>query len=237
MKHNITLNRSWLCIGHRGAAGHAPENTLLSVRKAIELGADWIEIDVHAVAGELVVIHDFRLEHTTNGRGYVAQQSVDYLRSLDAGGGQKIPFLGEVFDLVDRRVGINIEIKSEGSARPLVELIDRYLSERQWRYEEIIVSSFNHRELAEVKSLRPKLKIGVLISGVPLDYTGAAQTLGAVSVHLGVDFLNRQLVEDAHRRGLKAFAHTVNHPEDLQHVRALGVDGVFTDYPERAREP
>jgi glycerophosphoryl diester phosphodiesterase len=89
-----------ICFGHRGAAGYAPENTLASVEKAISLGADWVEVDVYAVENELVVIHDDRLERTTNGSGYIIEQSLEYLRSLDAGEGEKIPFLREIFDLV-----------------------------------------------------------------------------------------------------------------------------------------
>ena len=107
------------CIGHRGARGHAPENTLASVRKAIELGADWIEVDVYGVDGELVVFHDDRLERTTNGEGLLMGQSFDYLRSLDAGDGELIPTLAEVFDVAADRVGINVELKGPGTAEPV----------------------------------------------------------------------------------------------------------------------
>ena len=78
-----------LCFGHRGACGHAPENTVGGVRKAIELGADWVEVDVYAVGDELIVIHDDRLERTTNGTGYVLEQTLEHLRSLDAGDGRR----------------------------------------------------------------------------------------------------------------------------------------------------
>src|SRR3954464_9724202 len=98
-----------LCIGHRGACGHEPENTLRSVRRALELGAHGIEIDVYFVDGEIIVIHDAKLERTTNGKGYVARKSLAYLRSLDAGKGERIPTLRQVFDTVDRRAFINIE--------------------------------------------------------------------------------------------------------------------------------
>ena len=88
-----------VCFAHRGASGHEPENTLSAVEKAIELGADWIEVDVHAVKGELIVVHDERLERTTNGgRGYVTEKPLAYLRSLDAGKGQRIPALREILD-------------------------------------------------------------------------------------------------------------------------------------------
>src|SRR6187455_3135798 len=92
----------FLCIGHRGACGHEPENTLRSVRRALELGAHGIEIDVHYVHGELLVIHDAKLERTTNGRGYISRKSLADLRALDAGQGERIPTLREVFETVNR---------------------------------------------------------------------------------------------------------------------------------------
>src|SRR5579862_6005632 len=103
------MNTSTLfCFGHRGAAGHEPENTLRSVRKALELGADGIEVDVYFVDGKLVVIHDDTLNRTTNGRGRLAENTFDYLRSLDAGKGERIPTLEEIFDTVNRRAVINV---------------------------------------------------------------------------------------------------------------------------------
>ena len=171
-----------ICIGHRGAMGYEPENTLRSIGKALALGAPWIEIDVYHVDGELVVIHDDRLERTTNGRGYVADQTYDYLRSLDAGKGERIPTLDEVFDFVARRAGINIELKGPGTAAPVAALVERRVREG-WRYDEILVSSFNHRELKRAKSLDPRLRIGALIVGLPLTNAAFGTELDAWSVH------------------------------------------------------
>jgi glycerophosphoryl diester phosphodiesterase len=221
-----------ICFGHRGAAGHAPENTLPSVKKALELGADWIEIDAYLVEGELIVFHDDRLERTTNGAGYLTEKSLEYLRSLDAGNGEKIPLLREVFDLVNRRAGINIELKGPETAGPVAKLIENYVKNLGWRYEEILVSSFNHHELRKIKELQPSIRTGALIVALPLDYAAFAEELGAYSVHPGMEFINREFVNDAHRRNLKVFVFTVNHPDDLRKMKALGVDGVFTDYPE-----
>ena len=85
--------REFICFAHRGASGHEPENTLLAIEKALSMGAPWIEIDVFCVEGELVVIHDERLEYTTSGRGYVTEKTLAHLRTLDAGKGQRIPLL------------------------------------------------------------------------------------------------------------------------------------------------
>jgi glycerophosphoryl diester phosphodiesterase len=103
--------KEFICFAHRGASGHEPENTLAAAVKAVDLGAHWIEVDVYALKTELIVIHDDRIERTTNGAGYVMEKTLDYLQSLDAGKGQRIPTLREVFDAVDRRSGINVELK------------------------------------------------------------------------------------------------------------------------------
>ncbi|MBW2092706.1 MAG: glycerophosphodiester phosphodiesterase [Deltaproteobacteria bacterium] len=221
-----------ICFAHRGASGHEKENTLPAMEKAIALGAEWVELDVYAVEGELVVIHDQRLERTTNGSGYVMEKSLKYLRSLDAGNGQTIPTLREVLDLVDRRVGINVELKGFNTAEPAISLVNDYVKNRGWSYDQFILSSFNHYELVSAKSLQPEIKIGAFVAGIPLGYARFAQELGAYSVHPYLEFLNKPFVKDAHERDLKIFVFTVNHPEDLARVEALGVDGIFTNFPE-----
>jgi glycerophosphoryl diester phosphodiesterase len=228
----LSVQPEFICFAHRGASGYAPENTLLAIEKAMEMGAPWIEIDVFAVEDELVVIHDDRLKATTNGNGYVTQQPLAYLRSLDAGKGQKIPLLSEVFDLVKGRVGVNVELKGPDTAAPVVKQIED-CDALQGKYGgRILVSSFRHRELAKVRSMNPDIPIGALGFGLPPKHAKFAEDLGAVSVHTSLSRINRDFVDDAHRRGLKVFVYTVNHHDDLKRVRAMGVDGVFTDYPD-----
>jgi glycerophosphoryl diester phosphodiesterase len=224
-----------LCFGHRGARGHAPENTVLGVHKAIELGADWIEIDVYAVDDELVVIHDDRLERTTDGAGYVVEQTLEHLRALDAGDGQRIPTLGEIFDAAGKKVGINIELKGPGTAAPVVDLI-RHRMRDGWPAQSVIVSSFDHRELAEARRLAPDIRRGALIVGLPVTNAAFAEDLGAWSVHPSIEFLDEAFIADAHDRGLNVIPFTVNHPDDIDRMFALGVDGLFTDYPDRVVE-
>jgi glycerophosphoryl diester phosphodiesterase len=221
-----------LCIGHRGACAHAPENTLASVRKALELGAPCLEIDVYHVDQRPVIFHDDRLERTTNGTGYLLEQRFETLRTLDAGCGERIPTLEEVFETVDRRAGVNIELKGPATARPVVGLLAE-LRRRGWPDELILVSSFDHRQLAEVRRLDPAIRIGALIVGLPVDDAAFAAALGAYSVHLSLEFIDRRFVADAHARGLQVFVFTVNHPEDIRKMTQLGVDGIFTDFPER----
>ena len=224
-----------LCIGHRGAMGHEPENTLGSIRKALELGARCVEVDVYSVDGRLVIFHDERLERTTNGVGYLGEQSFEYLRSLDAGNGQRIPTLEEVCEAIDSRACLNIELKGQGTAAPVAELIS-HLVESGWNKEAILVSSFNHRQLFEMKQLNQDIKLGALSCGLLVDDSKFAEDLGAFSVHPSKKFVSQQFVDDAHVRGLKVYVYTVNHPEDIARMYQLGVDGVFTNFPERVLE-
>ena len=224
--------RGLLCIGHRGAMGHAPENTLLSFKKALELGAPCVEMDVYHVDGNLLVFHDERLERTTNGSGYLLDHDFETLRSLSAGDGEKIPTLLEVFETVDKKAGVNIELKGPVTARPVVDFISAQ-RKKGWTDDLILVSSFNHRELQEVRRMDPSIKLGVLMVGLPVDDAAFAAALGTYSIHLSLEFIDRRIVDDAHLRGLKVFVFTVNHPDDIHRMEQLGVDGVFTNYPER----
>ena len=221
-----------LCIGHRGAMGHEPENTLLSIKKALSLGVDAVEIDVYNVEDNLVVIHDRDLSRTTNGTGNVEQQSFAYLRSLDAGKGEQIPTLPEVLEIINRRVIINIELKGQNTARLVVALIQEYL-ERGWRETDFVVSSFNHYELNLVKTACPQIKIGMLMYGLPWNCLTMARQLQADIIIFGLDFVTPEWVRLVHQQNLPIWVYTVNQLEEIDRLRTLGVDAVFTNYPER----
>ena len=220
-----------LCIGHRGAMGYEPENTLLSVNKALELGVDAIEIDVHNVEDRLLVIHDRDLSRTTNGKGKIEDCSFAYLRSLDAGKGEQIPTLEEVCDLVKRRVLINIELKGNNTAKLAANLIQDYVK-RGWSYDDFLVSSFNHYELNLVKTIASQIKIGILIYGLPWEYIEIAKKLQADIVIGNLDYIDAELVSQVKQENLQLWVYTVNHPQDINRMRKLGIDGIFTNYPD-----
>ena len=229
----MNANAPLFCIGHRGARGHAPENTLLAIDTGMRLGAEMVEFDVQRCGDRLVVIHDPRLERTTSGKGRVDKVTFDYLRTLDAGQGQQIPTLEEVLDLVEARIPVNIEIKSaDGTAALVAALVRDYLRDG-WTPAQFMVSSFHLPELYEFKQLAPEVPIGALVCGVPLDFAACATELGASALNVSAEFADTRMVQDAHARGLKVYAYTVNQPDDMVDLRAAGVDGVFSDYPER----
>ena len=229
----MTQMKNVICIGHRGAKGYEPENTLRSFRKALELGAAWVEFDVWSVQGTPLVFHDHRLERLTNGTGYIPELSLDYLRSLDAGQGEQIPTLVEVLDLLAGRIAMNIELKGEQSAASTMRVVESYLAGGTLSYDQLLISSFNHRELSEIKAIDGRVRIGALLYGVPLSLAQIGSELGAYSMNQAVEFLTPEFLEDTHRRGMQCYVYTVNHEDDIRRVIREGVDGVFSDYPDR----
>lgn len=224
-----------LKIGHRGAMGYAPENTLASFEKAIPI-SDMTELDVHVCkTGEVVVFHDNRLERCTNGSGLVEDKTFDELRRLDAGNGQQIPTLQEVLDLIDNRIPVNIELKGGGTAQPVFDILQHYIQQGIYTKDRFLVSSFNHPELVAFRQLAPDIDIGCLVYGIPADYATMAERMGATYFNVCAAFISQAMVDDAHRRGLQVLVYTVNLPEDIAYIKSLGVDGIFSNFPDRIR--
>lgn len=221
-------------IGHRGAGGYEPENTLRSFSKALELGADMIELDVHLSSdNSLVVIHDDTLDRTTNGQGPVSEKSFDELRALDAGKSEKIPSLAEAFDLILGKSRINIELKGAGTARPVAALIEEYVKNRGRRYEDFLVSSFDHLDLWTLKNDNPAILTGALAVQLPPGFAEFAKEMKAYSVNAALYAVSKPIIDELHKKEIKVFVFTVNEPEDIGHVKAMGIDGIFSDYPDR----
>jgi glycerophosphoryl diester phosphodiesterase len=225
------MARELIVIGHRGAMGYAPENTLASFRKALELGTCFVELDVYFVDGHLLVFHDERLERTTNGQGLLREQTFQELRRLDAGNGEKIPTLAEVFEVIGGRAGLNIELKGSATAAPVVKFITE-LRRAGFANETFLVSSFNRELLGHVRKLDQEILLGVLVDAPRPDHISFATELKAHAVCPPMAAVNRSLVSEAHLRGLKIYVFTVNEPHESKRMVDLGVDGVFSNYPD-----
>lgn len=224
-------------IAHRGASGEYPENTMLAIEQAIVQGADAIELDVFAVQGELIVIHDHHLQRTTNGKGSIYQYSVEQLKQFDAGKGERIPALAQVLRRLQQAPQwLNIELKGSDTVTPLLRLLDKAEEEYNFDSKRLLISSFNHHLLAEIKQSMPKLKLGALTASMPVDYASFAQKLQAYSVNCDVSFINQAFVNDAKARGLRVYVYTVDHTDDIQRMQQYGVDGIFTNYPGASRQ-
>lgn len=227
-------NHTMLKIGHRGAKGHAPENTLIGFQKAIDLHVDRIELDVHlSLDGELMVIHDDTIDRTTNGKGFVNTLSLPELKRVRIDRLHAIPTLIEVLNLIDQRCDINIELKSYETADKVVDLIEKYVSEKKWDYNQFLVSSFDWNALQQVTFSNSKIPIGVLTE-TNLDLAFAfAKFIKAKSIHPYFHMVTKENTAKMQEEGFQVFPWTVNEIEDIRKIKTYNVNGIISDFPDR----
>ncbi len=233
-----------LRVGHRGAKGLAPENTLASFNKGVELGVDAVETDVHlARDGEVVIIHDHTVDRTTNGHGYVKDMTVEELKQLDAGAwfdprfaGQRILTLKELLEWAHDRAPLAIEIKNGPIYYPGIgEKTVQLLREHDMALQAIIIS-FDHYVLREIKMMAPEIATGLLYVGRLVDPVGAAQVAGADALHPNWAFVTPDLIEMAHAAGLAVSPWCPNDLPTIKMLDEMGVDSIGTDYPNLFNE-
>ncbi len=220
-----------LIIGHRGCA-YEPENTLRSFQKALALGVDMIELDVHASKdGYLMVIHDDTLDRMTNGHGLVSSYTKEELQHFTINGVEYIPTLDVVYNLIGSQARINIEVK----AHQIEELVVDFIKNRKG-YERVLVSSFNHRALKKIKLLEKRVQTGVLVYGIPYNLSETLRYLRAAAYHADKDFLLPEDIELVHTIQKKVYVYTINESDDINRFRNWHVDGIISDYPDRVRK-
>jgi glycerophosphoryl diester phosphodiesterase len=227
------FSSDFIIIGHRGASGYEPENTLRSFERAINMGVSMIELDVYVCAsGEIVVIHDDTVDRTTDGEGNVSDLSWEELKQLDAGQGQRIPLLSQVFNLVNKRVGIDIEIKDPQAVRPVAALIQEYVKKYEWSYDHFFITSFDHEAVREFHEICPEVKTGLLFEGQSLNVIELVKLTKSQSVILDYYSATKEFIADAHAKNIQVFAYTVNAKDIAEQLKSFGIDGIITDYPD-----
>lgn len=223
IRHLLSENRVLAC-AHRGASILEPENTLAAFREAVVQGADMVELDVHLSRdGSLMVIHDERLERTTSGTGTVAEHSREELRRLVIRPDHAIPTLGEVLDVLLGKVAVNVELK-RGFQRyeALEHHLVRLLRERE-ALDQVLVSSFDHRIVQEVKRLEPRLQCGVILYGLPARFPEVVRGVGADTLHLHWQFCDPEVVVRCQAEGIPVVAWTVETRETAFELARRGV--------------
>jgi glycerophosphoryl diester phosphodiesterase len=224
-------------IAHRGASGHLPENTIPAYQRALEQGADMIELDLHrARDGAVVIAHDPELA-ALGGRGEIADATLAELRALDAGGGERVPTLDEVLDRFGPRIPLNLEIKrSTRGDYPGLEAEVALAVERRGLLARTLFSSFHDGVLARLRSRSAEARIGCLVSARnperPLE---RARAVGAEALHPWIGLASTDLIRAAHADGLAVYVFTVDDEQEMRHLLDLGVDGLFTNFPDRLR--
>ncbi len=215
-------------MGHRGAKAYEPENTLRSIRRALAMGVQAVEIDVHLSRdGQLVVIHDATVDRTTNGTGRVADLTWAELRRLDAGLGETLPSLEEVVELVRHRVHLFVEMKDPQATAPLAA----FFASRAL-FDEAHVISFWHPAVKELRRLDPRLRTGVLFVGCPVDPAALAHNAGAEALVLNYQYVTPSLVHLARQAGLQLAVWNIDTVADLLPLLPLELDYIGSNAPD-----
>lgn len=244
------MSNRFLVVAHRGYSSQAPENTLAAFEKAIDVGADMIELDITlSEDGHFIVIHDDTLNRTTNGTGFIAHHSLEQIKQLDAGSwysaeyaGQKLLTINEVLDQIAPRIALNIEIKPLFTLTA-VNILDKAIRqlvadvENRGLVDKVLFSSFNFFVLEHLRSLSAKVRLGVLFCHPFSEFDPAhvCNRLKAYSLHPHISLCDAPLVSTMHQVGVKVMPYTVNDPEMIRDLVFCGIDGAFSDYPERLR--
>lgn len=223
-----------LVIGHRGAKGHVAENTLASVKKALALGVDGVEIDVFRCAsGELVVFHDKTFDKLTDASGYIEETNLDSINKITVLGQEPIPTLEEVLDQIAGKVVLNIELKGSQTAVPTAELLTPYFLSGKLLPKDVFISSFDWEELALFYKVNKEVPIAILTEDDPVDAIEVARKLKAFAINPKYSSLTEKNVKKIHEEGLKIYTWTVNEAQEIERMKTLGVDAIITDFPER----
>ncbi|MFA5021710.1 MAG: glycerophosphodiester phosphodiesterase family protein [Patescibacteria group bacterium] len=239
-----------LRIGHRGAKAYAPENTLSSFRKALELGVDMIEFDVRITKDKHpIVIHDNNLKRLTQTRGRIDKLTLQQVKELKLVEGETIPTLGEVLEVIDGKVGLDIEIKANNSAQIIVQTLRDY----KVNFEDIMISSNLASEIRVAEQLEPAITtalvfragnvfsfwfimdfLAVLFLPITKYYISwLVKRANASYLCINYHFLNKKKVELFKRKGIRICAWTVDDIKKIDYLKGLGIDGIITNYPDR----
>ncbi|TAF64576.1 MAG: glycerophosphodiester phosphodiesterase [Cytophagales bacterium] len=248
---NFKPNKNITIIAHRGASSVAPENTLIAIKKALDFEADIIEIDVFQTSDSVVILmHDETLDRTTNGEGRIEEHSYLELSRLEAGSWfspsfarEPIPRLEEVIELINGEARLLIEIKEGGNniEQNVLKIINQYKA-KDW----CIVQSFDAGVVQTVKDLDKNIEVHQLavgnISALPFHWNRGLR-IGSVyqynntsHINLNYQYVSAKVVRKIHEQGQKIYVWTVNKPEDMRRLAAMGVDGIITDYPDVAKK-
>ncbi|MFW5852429.1 MAG: glycerophosphodiester phosphodiesterase [Nanoarchaeota archaeon] len=232
-------------MAHRGASSIAPENTILAFKKAIEHGAHYIELDVRMCkTGELVVMHDSKVNRTTSGKGYIARKTLAELKKLNLKRKQKIPTLEEAIVTVKGKCKLNIEIKSPKFNQKYIDTLIKLLEKHNFE-DQVVISSYNHKMLKHIKEQKPSIETAALFIEKKspslivrrLYYIGTfirkTKRVKADALNLPHQFITKRTVKSAINEGLKVNAWTVNSDKAITRMKLLGVDGIITNYPQK----
>src|SRR6056300_19909 len=225
-----------IVIGHRGAMGHALENTIESVEKAIDLKVDGFEIDVFkSKSGEIIVYHDPSLSRLSNSTAFIEQISLDSIKKIELIGGLSIPTLYEVIDIITEKIFLKIELKGQNTAYETNKIIIKYLSESNLTSSKFIISSFRWDELKKFRNVNKDVPIAILVDSLyKIDNAiKLAKEINAIALNPNNKFITQEIVKKIQSNNIKVYPYTINTPKNINRMKSMGVDAIITDFPER----
>jgi glycerophosphoryl diester phosphodiesterase len=230
------VNMNILRIGHRGSKGYVAENTLESIKHAILLGVNGIEIDVFkCLSGELVLSHENNLKRLTGKSGQLEKLTLGELKKFLVVGKYKIPTLTDVLQTIETPLFVNIELKGLNTAQATSKIITNLSKSTSWRLENFIISSFNWNELEQFRSIDKNTPVGVLLSN-SMSINEAIEfgkKINAQAIHPNFKLLNEKTVKKIKNNGFKIYTWTVNSKDDINYMKKLKVDGIISDFPDK----
>tara|TARA_B100001248_G_scaffold227813_1_gene186442 strand:+ start:375 stop:1064 length:690 start_codon:yes stop_codon:yes gene_type:complete len=225
-----------LRIGHRGSKGYVAENTLESIKHAILLGVNGIEIDVFkCLSGELVLSHENNLKRLTGKSGQLEKLTLGELKKFLVVGKYKIPTLTDVLQTIETPLFVNIELKGLNTAQATSKIITNLSKSTSWRLENFIISSFNWNELEQFRSIDKNTPVGILLSN-SMSINEAIEfgkKINAQAIHPNFKLLNEKTVKKIKNNGFKIYTWTVNSKDDINYMKKLKVDGIISDFPDK----
>ena len=230
------MNMNILRIGHRGSKGYVAENTLESIKHAILLGVNGIEIDVFkCLSGELVLSHENNLKRLTGKSGQLEKLTLGELKKFLVVGKYKIPTLTDVLQTIETPLFVNIELKGLNTAQATSKIITNLSKSTSWRLENFIISSFNWNELEQFRSIDKNTPVGVLLSN-SMSINEAIEfgkKINAQAIHPNFKLLNEKTVKKIKNNGFKIYTWTVNSKDDINCMKKFKVDGIISDFPDK----
>ena len=225
-----------LKIGHRGACGYVPENTIESIEKAIALGVDGVEIDIFKCkSGELVLFHDQTLNNLVGRSERIEELTLEELSECLIMNKYSIPTLKKVLETVKPPLFINIELKGSGTALPTSDLLYDFTLKKKWSESSFIVSSFKWQELVKLRQLNTTIPIGILVDRRKTinEAIEFANKINAYAIHPYYKMLNKKNVQKIKNNCFKVFTWTVNNKAEIDKIKKFNVDGIISSYPDR----
>ena len=220
--------------GHRGAMGHATENTVLSVQKALAFGVDGVEIDVfRCKSGEIIVFHDQTLDKLTNGSGKIEEKTLKQLNALKVMGSEPIPTLDKIINVINGSTRLNIELKGKNTAEGVFKIMKKAIESGSWKADQLFVSSFDWDELRDFKKRTSEFGIAVLTEKNPLDAIPVAREFNAFAINPKHSHLTQKIINEIHSEGFEIYTWTLNEKNRIEELIFQGVDAIITDFPDR----